>query len=157
MTEFTVSRRRFNTLLGTGIVGGLAMPSLALGQSAREIRLAHHTALESEQQLTAEVFARKVAEYSGGGLKVTILPAAQMGGQREIIESVSLGVLEMGYGEGGIYSSYVPQFGIIALPYLYKDFDHWQRVVDGPIGADLAQRLEQNGNITLLNLSLIHI
>ncbi len=80
MTEFTVSRRRFNTLLGTGIVGGLAMPSLALGQSAREIRLAHHTALESEQQLTAEVFARKVAEYSGGSLKVTILPAAQMGG-----------------------------------------------------------------------------
>jgi len=151
MTEFTVSRRRFNTLLGTGIVGGLAMPSLALGQSAREIRLAHHTALESEQQLTAEVFARKVAEYSGGSLKVTILPAAQMGGQREIIESVSLDVLEMGYGEGGIYSSYVPQFGIIALPYLYKDFDHWQRVVDGPIGADLAQRLEQNGNITLLN------
>lgn len=151
MTKINLSRRRFNTMLGAGVVGSLAMPSLVRAQSGREIRLAHHVSAESEQQLTADDFAAKVAEYSGGSLRVTVLPAAQMGGQREIIESVSLGVLEMGYGEGGIYSAYVPQFGIIALPYLYSDFDHWQRVVDGPVGTGLAASLEQNGNIKLLN------
>ena len=151
MDKYKITRRQFSGLLGAGFVGGLAMPSIVRGQSATEIRLAHHVSIESEQQLTADVFAAKVAQYSEGRLNVTILPAAQMGGQREIIESVSLGVLEMGYGEGGIYSAYVPQFGIIALPYLYSDFDHWQRVVDGPVGTSLAQSLEQNGNMKLLN------
>lgn len=151
MANLDITRRRFGALLGTGVAGSLAAPSLALGQSTREIRLAHHIAIQSEQHLTAEDFAERVAEYSDGSLSVTILPAAQMGGQREIVESVSLGVLEMGYGEGGIYSAYVPQFGIIALPYLYNDFDHWQRVVDGPVGTELAGQLEQNGNIRLLN------
>lgn len=151
MQKQNMNRRQFGALLGAGVIGSLAMPAIVRGQSPREIRLAHHVSLESEQQLTAEAFAAKVADYSQGRLKVTTLPAAQMGGQREIIESVSLGVLEMGYGEGGIYSAYVPQFGIIALPYLYSDFDHWQRVVDGPVGAGLAQSLEQNGNIRLLN------
>lgn len=147
----TMNRRRFGQLVGAGVAGAVAMPSIVFGQAAREIRLAHHVSAESEQHLAAENFAAKVAEYSQGSLKVTVLPAAQMGGQREIIESVSLGVLEMGYGEGGIYSSYVPQFGIIALPYLYKDFAHWERTVDGQVGQSLAQNLEQAGGIKLLN------
>jgi tripartite ATP-independent transporter DctP family solute receptor len=82
---------------------------------------------------------------------VQILPAAQMGGQREIVESVQLGTLEMGYGESGLYSNYLPQFGIIALPYLYRDFDHWQRVVDGEVGQALARDLEQKSGIRIVN------
>jgi tripartite ATP-independent transporter DctP family solute receptor len=74
-----------------------------------------------------------------------------MGGQREIIESVSIGTLEMGYGESGLYANYVPQFGIIALPYLYRDFGHWTRVVDGEVGAELAGLLERQSGIRILN------
>jgi tripartite ATP-independent transporter DctP family solute receptor len=82
---------------------------------------------------------------------VQILPAAQMGGQREIIESVSIGTLEMGYGESGLYANYVPPFGIIALPYSYRDFEHWTRVVDGEVGAELAGSLERQSGIRILN------
>ena len=144
------SRRAFNRL-ALGAAAAAAMPLPLSAQGKRTIRLAHHVTTQSEQHAAAEAFAKKVAEYSGGSLAVQVLPAAQMGGQREIIESVSIGTLEMGYGESGLYANYVPQFGIIALPYLYRDFDHWTRVVDGEVGAELAGLLERQSGIRILN------
>jgi tripartite ATP-independent transporter DctP family solute receptor len=145
-----ISRRMLGKL-AVGAMSAAATWEGARAQSGQTIRLAHHVTVQSEQHVAAETFAKKVAEYSGGALNVQILPAAQMGGQREIIESVQLGTLEMGYGESGLYSNYMPQIGIIALPYLYRDFDHWQRVVDGDIGQLLARDLEQKSGIKILN------
>lgn len=147
-----LSRRQFGKLAGAGLAAGIFMPAIARGQGSKTIRLAHHVQLDSEQNIAADAFAAKLGELSGGALKVNVLPAAQMGGQREIVESVSLGVVEMGFGESGIYSGYVTQFGILALPYMYKDFDQWQRVVDGPVGADLAAKLEAAANIKIVNV-----
>jgi len=151
MSISKLSRRRFGQLVGAAAAGSVFMPAIVRGQSAKQIRLAHHVQVDAEQNLAAEAFAKKVGEYSNGSLAVSVLPAGQMGGQREIIESVSLGVLEMGFGESGIYSGYVPQFGILALPYMYKDFDQWQRVVDGEIGQGLAAQLEAAGSIRIVN------
>ncbi|MDV3253768.1 TRAP transporter substrate-binding protein [Devosia sp. BK] len=151
MTEFKLNRRQFALMSGASVATSIFMPAIARAQAPKAIRLAHHLQLESEQHIAAEAFATKVNDYSDGALEVTVLPAGQMGGQREIVESISLGLLEMGYGESGIYSSYVSQFGILALPYMYKDFDQWQRVVDGPVGQDLAAKLQAAGNIKIVN------
>ena len=150
MTRTPLTRRQFGIAAGAAIGTGLFMPAIARAQG-KTIRLAHHVQVQSEQHIAAEAFAKKVNEYSGGSLTVQVLPAGQMGGQREIVESVSLGVLEMGFGESGIYTGYVPQFGVLALPYLYKDFDHWQRVVDGDIGKNLTGMLQTAGNIRIVN------
>ncbi len=151
MTQKMWTRRRFGQVAAAGAAAGLFMPAIARGQGATEIRLALHTALDSEQNIAANAFADKLADYAGGSLKVTVLPAAQMGGQREIVESVSLGVLAMGYGESGLYAAYVPQFSVLALAYLYADFAHWERVVDGPVGQDLAARLDTAGGMRVVN------
>ncbi|HMR30876.1 MAG TPA: TRAP transporter substrate-binding protein [Geminicoccaceae bacterium] len=145
-----MDRRRFGTL-AAGTTAALAMPAIARAQTKRTLRLGHHVTTQSEQHAAAEMMGQKLAEYSNGTLELQILPAAQMGGQREIIESVSIGTLDMGYGESGLYANYVPQFGIIALPYLYRDFAHWEKVVDGPIGAELAGALEQAAGMKILN------
>lgn len=122
----------------------------AFAQS-KTIRLAHHVSTESDQQRVAETFRDRVAEYTNGSIQVDILPSAQMGGQREIIESVSLGTLEMGYGESGLYSNFVPQFGVLALPYLYRDLDHWESVVTGDIGVELGDMLSQAAGLRIVN------
>lgn len=137
-------RNALRTLSAAAAVGASGPWISARAQSPRVIRLAHHVSLQSEQQKTAETFARLLGQYTGGAIEVRVLPAAQMGGQREIIESVSLGTLEMGYGESGLYGNYVPRFGVVALPYLYRDFAHWEKVVDGPIGAGLAADLQKS-------------
>jgi tripartite ATP-independent transporter DctP family solute receptor len=146
-TRHPAATRR-TVMLGAATL--LAAPAVQ-AQRTRTIRLAHHVTTQSEQHAAAELFARRVGELSGNALAVQILPAAQMGGQREIIESVSLGTLEMGYGESGLYANYTPPFGIIALPYLYRDFAHFERTVEGPVGAQLARDLEARAGIRVMN------
>jgi tripartite ATP-independent transporter DctP family solute receptor len=137
--------------LGGILVAAVALVAAAPGFSQPTIRLAHHVPTESEQHLAAERFAERVADYSGGDLQVQVLPAGQMGGQREIVESVQFGTLEMGYGESGLYANYVPAFGILTLPYLYSGPEHWSAVVDGDIGAQLAEQLRDAGDMRVLN------
>ncbi|TCR65509.1 TRAP transporter substrate-binding protein [Bosea sp. BK604] len=145
------NRRRLVASIGATAVMSVAAPSLLRAQSKRTIRLAHHLPIQSEQHAAAENFARKVAGASKGAITIQILPASQMGGQREIIESVSIGTLDMGFGESGLYANYVPEFGVVALPYLYRDFDHWKKTVDGEVGASLAASLEKTANIKIVN------
>ncbi len=147
-----LGRRNFGRMVaGAAATASFGLPFAARAQDVRVVRLAHHVTVDSAQHAAAEDFAARVAEYSGGAIEVQILPAAQMGGQREIIESVALGVLEMGYGESGLYANYVPQFGVVALPYLYRDFAHWEAMADGEVGASLAQSLQDQAGIRLLN------
>ena len=139
---------RFQTLtalaLGSTILAGPAVAQTTL-------RLAHHLPETSQQHVAATRFADMVEERSEGEITVEVLPGGQMGGQREIIESVQIGTLEMGYGESGLYSNYVPAFGLLMLPYLYDDPGHWRDVVTGEIGDDLNQRLEEATGLVVLN------
>jgi TRAP-type transport system periplasmic protein len=151
MTSFhTPSRRTLGLMAGAGAVS-LAMPSIVHAQTKRTLRLAHHLPTTTEQHLAAENFAKKVAAASNGNITIQILPAGQGGGQREVIESVSLGTLDMGYGESGLYANYIPEFSVLALAYLYRDFDHWKKVVDGEVGMSLANSLEKKSNLKVLN------
>lgn len=143
---------RMTSLMTTfGAVGLILLVPFGSAHAETKIRLAHHISADSEQHLAAERFRDLVAEYSEGDVQVEILPSGQMGGQREIIESVELGVLEMGYGESGLYANYVPEFGLLTLPYLYKDVDHWENVVTGEIGDQLIDQLVNTSGIRPLN------
>ena len=142
--------RTLGLMAGAGALS-LAMPGIVRAQTKRTLRLAHHLPTASEQHLAAELFAKKVAAASNGTITIQILPAGQGGGQREVIESVSLGTLDMGYGESGLYANYVPEFSVLALAYLYRDIDHWKKVVDGDVGSSLAGALEKKSNLKVLN------
>ncbi len=131
------------------LLGGTMLAGMSHAQTT--IRLAHHLPESSEQHTAAERFAEMVEERSGGDLVVEVLPGGQMGGQREIIESVQLGTLEMGYGEAGLYSNYVPAYGVLTLPYIYDDPAHWREVVDGEIGNGLNAQLEEATGLVVLN------
>ncbi|MFV0475629.1 MAG: TRAP transporter substrate-binding protein [Pikeienuella sp.] len=142
--------RRDAIRLGFGATAAAAMFRPALAQT-RTIRVAHHLALESDQHKIALRFKELVGEYANGAIGVEILPSAQMGGQREIIESVSIGTLEMGYGESGLYSNYLSSFGVIALPYLYRDLGHWEAVMTGAVGRDLSDQLSNAAGLRIAN------
>ncbi|MBJ3777666.1 TRAP transporter substrate-binding protein [Acuticoccus mangrovi] len=143
----TVRRRALTLALTVAAVAATALPAAA----QTTIRVAHHVMTDSDQHRAALRFKELVEDYSNGSITVDVLPSGQMGGQREIIESVSLGTLEMGYGESGLYSNYVPQFGILALPYLYRNLDHFEAVMTGPVGQQLSDMLSDAAGLRIVN------
>ena len=98
-----------------------------------------------------EVFKKLLEEKSGGRFKVDLYPAGQLGSdERELIEQVKMGSVDLVSVNSAPLSLYYPKFDIFVLPYLWKDEPHLWRFCDGPVGQQLAAEFEKVTNLKLL-------
>ncbi len=114
------------------------------------IRFAH---IENDFTGTAqgvEVFKKYVEEDSNGRIAVEILGSGSMGGEREIVESVTMGTIEGGMANTSLFSPYLPNWNIFDLPYLFKDREDWAAKVDGGMGKFLTEETSKI-NIKILS------
>lgn len=95
--------------------------------------------------LAAEHFGKIVADNSGGEIEVQVFPAAQLGSERDMVEGLQLGSLEMTLTSTGPMGNFVPQVKLFNLPFLFKDRESCYRVLDGEIGTQIADRFTKVG------------
>ena len=95
--------------------------------------------------LAAEHFGKIVAENSGGEIEVQVFPASQLGSERDMVEGLQLGSLEMTLTSTGPMGNFVPQVKLFNLPFLFKDRESCYRVLDGEIGTQIADRFTKVG------------
>ena len=99
--------------------------------------------------ISAHEFKNRVEEKTDGRVEVLLYPDSQLGSEREAIEGISLGTIDMGVITNAPISGFVPQFQILDLPYLFSDVEQAHSVLDGPIGQDLLKLLGDHGIIGL--------
>lgn len=75
-------------------------------------------------------FARLVEEKTGGKVTVQFFPDGQLGGEREMVEMLQGGALDMTKVSGGLLESFAPIYGVFPLPFLFADQEHFYRVMD---------------------------
>jgi len=141
-----------------GLAAGLALALLAgCGQSPPaadaplEIRLTHAWAPDPDTELhfSAITFAEAVAKLSPR-LQVRVYPQGSLGTEREVYEGMQLGSGASCTVSGtAILNNFDQRIGVLDLPYLWQDYDHIHRVLDGEVGRDLAAGLEKQGIIVL--------
>jgi TRAP-type transport system periplasmic protein len=125
--------------------------SQAAGGARTEIRFAHAHApdLTGELHFTAVTFAEAVAGVSER-LNVKVFPQGTLGSEREVYEGMQLGSgAAVTVTGSAILNNFDQRIGVLDLPYLWKDFDHAHRVLDGEVGRDLAAGLEKQGLVIL--------
>lgn len=83
-------------------------------------------------QIFCEAFKANLAEISGDTIEVTIYGDAQLGGEIEMFEALSLGDLDMCIITNNYYSNFVKDFMVFDLPFLFANYDEEYRVVDDP-------------------------
>jgi tripartite ATP-independent transporter DctP family solute receptor len=84
-----------------------------------------------------EFMARRVAELSGGTVRIDIFPNGVLGTETESIEQLQRGVLAMTKTSTAPMESFVPEMAVFGVPYLFRDAEHSWKVLDGPIGSEL--------------------
>ncbi len=87
--------------------------------------------------------------WTSGRMKINIFHSMQLGGEKEALEQVQVGALEMTRVSVGVVGPIVPEFNAFNLPYFFTSTDHMHKVVDGEIGTDLLNKLEKGGLIGL--------
>jgi tripartite ATP-independent transporter DctP family solute receptor len=90
-------------------------------------------------------WAKKVKEETDGRLTLRVLDSAQLGGERDYIEGMQLGNIEMAQVSTGPISGFIPEFMVCSLPYVFQDYDQIKQVLNGPVGQKLFERLEEKG------------
>ena len=81
--------------------------------------------------------AEKVSEKSAGRMKVEIYPSEQLGSEKESIEALQLGYMAMTKTSSAPIEGFVPKMKIFGIPYLFRDSDHFWKVMKSPIGKEL--------------------
>lgn len=93
----------------------------------------------------------KIGEYLTkkfpGRIEFQLYPASQLGNEREILEGLRIGTIEM--TTSGVAGIADPLNDIIDMPFLFRDRHHIYTVLDGPIGKDI---LEKNKDQRLVAL-----
>ena len=85
-----------------------------------------------------EYFAKLVGERSKGEIDIQLFPAGQLGSERDMVEGLQIGSLEMTLTSTGPLGNFVPQVKLFNLPFLFKDRKTCYKILDGTIGTDIA-------------------
>jgi tripartite ATP-independent transporter DctP family solute receptor len=79
-----------------------------------------------------QALKRLTAEKTGGKIEIQIFPAAQLGAEVAMIEGIRLGSVDGAVIHVANASTVVPELALFSVSYLFKDMDHFERVVNDP-------------------------
>ena len=96
-------------------------------------------------QVAAEKFAELVAERTGGEYKIEIYPNGSLGGESDMLDSMSMGMLDMGIITSGPFVNFSEMMGVLDMPYLFATNEEAYKVLDGEVGKELLATLEEAG------------
>jgi tripartite ATP-independent transporter DctP family solute receptor len=119
-------------LIGLGFIG--------CGKSGEEVtvlKLAHGLDTTHPVHKAMVYMAELVSKKSEGRLRIDIYPSEQLGSERECIEQLQIGGLAMTKTSSAPLEGFLPQVKVFSLPYLFRDEDHYWKILNGPIGKEL--------------------
>ncbi|MCA0963062.1 TRAP transporter substrate-binding protein [Salipiger bermudensis] len=142
--------RRLLLQSGAAMGATLAAPSIARA-AGKMIRLAHSSNEIHPGHKLATSFAEALEEQMPGAFNVQIFPNRQLGDDKQCLESAVAGTVEMAMVSGVLIPLVTgrPAFDAWQLPFLVRDYDHFEKLALSPIGLKLQDDLEQAGIVGL--------
>ncbi len=110
-------------------------------------KLSHNQDSTHPVHKAMEHFAEKTKEYTEGKIKIRIYPNATLGNERESIELMNNGALQMVKVSAASMEAFDPSFAVFSLPYIFKDRETYYKVLTGEIGARILQSPADKGFI----------
>ncbi|MDQ0039655.1 TRAP transporter substrate-binding protein [Variovorax boronicumulans] len=127
----------------------LALGTSALAQQPTVLKIGYATSKESHYGVGSTVFCDEVEKGTQGRFKCQHFANSALGGEREQIEAIQLGTQDLVNTSTGPVGNFVPEVKIVDIPFLFRDYDHARKVMDGPIGQDILTKFPSKGIIAL--------
>lgn len=133
---------RLASILGAGLMAAaIAVPAWAADVT---LKLGHIAVPSHPYGQGADKFAELVKEKSGGKIEIKVFPSSQLGGQKDLIEGMVFGAVDMALVGTAVLGQFQPQISIFDLPFLFEDRAHAYKSLDS-VGMELGKTLEGRG------------
>ncbi|GAA5038591.1 C4-dicarboxylate ABC transporter substrate-binding protein [Marivirga lumbricoides] len=111
---------------------------LFLGCKAKEdhrvIRLAHTLDTSHPVHKAMEYMGEELKEISGGKMELKIYSGGQLGAERECLELLQMGSLDITKVSAAVMENFVEEYQVLSIPYLFRDKEHFYNMFDGAVG-----------------------
>jgi TRAP-type transport system periplasmic protein len=139
---------RFRSIMAASVVAlSMSVASGALAQTV--LNFGHTTAQNSHYSMGVQAFGEKLAELSDGKFEIREQAAGALGGERDLIEGLQIGSVELVYSSTGPLGNFAPETLVLDLPFLFADYASARAVLDGEIGDELLAKVSEQGIVGL--------
>jgi TRAP-type transport system periplasmic protein len=142
-----MKRKIFNHAL----LAALALAALPLAAQAQvtKLTLGHGAAIGNPRHEASVKFAEVLKAKSAGRIEVQVAPSAQLGDDAAMVTALRTGALDMSANSQGAVASAVPEFAAFGMPFMFSSPANAFKVLDGPLGKELADFSAAKGMILL--------
>ena len=147
--------RRRDLLCGTaGLLGVFAAGGVlpALGQAKAIFKASDVHPPGYPTVVAVENLGKKLEQATGGRLGVQMYASMQLGGEKEAIEQAQIGAIQLARVSVGAIGPVIDDLNVFNLPFLFRNTAHMQKVIDGPIGQELLDKVTANEKAGLIGL-----
>ena len=133
-------------ILAAASIAALALAAPASAQAPIVIKFSHVVATNTPKGLAADKFKELAEKYTGGKVKVEVYPNSQLYKDKEELEALQLGAVQMLAPSNSKFGPIgVKEFEVFDLPYILPDLKTLRKVTDGPLGKRLLGLLDSKG------------
>ncbi len=100
---------------------------------------------DSHYGVAVDTFAAEVEKRTNGRYKIQNFYASALGNEREAVEAIQLGTLDLAVSSTGPIPNFVPELAILDIPFLFRDYAHARSTLDGPIGQEMLKKFDAKG------------
>ncbi len=131
--------RRFLIATAAALAACASLPLTAHAQTvwkASDVHPLGYPTVEAIQRM-----GKKLETATNGRIKIQMYPSMQLGGEKEMIEQAQVGALQIARISVGAMGPVVDDLNVFNLPFIFRDEAHMRKVIDGPIGQELLDRV----------------
>src|SRR5580658_6767981 len=145
---------RRELLRGTALaLGAFVMGRTALGQAKTQLKASDVHPPGYPTVVAVENLGKKLEQATKGRLGVQMVASMQLGGEKEAIEQAQVGAIQIARVSVGAIGPVIDDLNVLNLPFLFRNTAHMQKVVDGPIGSELLDKVTANDKAGLVGLA----
>jgi len=144
-------RRR---MLGAAVAAACvaAVPTAAVAQQKMVLKASDVHPLGYPTVEAMVRMGNKLEKATNGRLSIQMFPSMQLGGEKEMIEQAQVGALQIARISVGPMGPIVDELNVFNLPFIFRDEAHMRKVIDGPIGRELLEKVTNDPRSKLVVL-----
>jgi tripartite ATP-independent transporter DctP family solute receptor len=135
-----------------GLAANLAPLSPARAQAKMVLKASDVQPAGYPTVAATENLGKKLDAATNGRLSVQMYPSMQLGGEKETIEQTQIGAIQLLRVSVGSMGPIVDDINVVNMPFLFKNTAHAQKMMDGPIGQELLDKITASPNAGLVAL-----
>lgn len=115
----------------------------------RRLSISHNQDASSPVHKSMAFLGERLEELTKGELSLRLYPNSQLGSQRESMELMQMGAIDMVKSNASELEAFAEAYGAFNLPYIFRDRDHYYRVLESEVGQDILHASHNRGFIGL--------